>query len=176
MDAFEKHIIKDREEMDIHDPDPELWKRIENDLPGHERHTWRVLGRAAVALIIVGAGLAVIFRIIHVTEKNNDPRITAVKETYIYYNSQIRSLYEEAAPLLTANPDISHELEDGMSELDSLSAQIRKDLSDNIASEEVIEALIRNYRLRIELLEDMLALMKEKEKEKENTNSTDHEL
>jgi CHASE3 domain sensor protein len=92
----------------------------------------------------------------------------------MYYNSQISSLYKEAEPLLTANPDISMELETGMDELDSLSAQIRDDLSDNIANGEVIEALIRNYRLRIELLEDMLALMREKETE--NVNIKDHEL
>ena len=48
-----------------------------------------------------------------------------------------------------------------MNELDSLSAQIIRDLDDNIASSEVIEALIGNYRLRIELLEDMLSLIKE---------------
>jgi hypothetical protein len=52
--------------------------------------------------------------------------------------------------------------------------QIRNDLKDNVASEEVIGALIRNYRLRIELLEDMLTLMKEKEAD--NENITDHEL
>jgi hypothetical protein len=52
--------------------------------------------------------------------------------------------------------------------------EIRKDLNDNIANEEVVQALIRNYRLRIELLEDMLMLMKEKEAG--NKNYSDHEL
>jgi predicted CopG family antitoxin len=54
-----------------------------------------------------------------------------------------------------------------MNQLDSLSAQIISDLDDNIASSEVIEALIGNYRLRIELLEDMLRIMKEEGTEKE---------
>ena len=81
---------------------------------------------------------------------------------------------QEAGPLLTDNPDISMELDNSMGELDSLSVEIRKDLNDNIANEEVVEALIRNYRLRIELLEDMLVLMKEKETG--NKNYSDHEL
>ena len=60
----------------------------------------------------------------------------------------------------------------GLNELDSLSAQIIRDLDDNIASSEVIEALIGNYRLRIELLEDMLGLMKETGiKKKKNTGN-----
>ena len=93
---------------------------------------------------------------------------------YLYYNSQISSLYEKARPLLTSNPDIRMELDNSLGELDSLSLQIRNDLKDNVANEEVIGALIRNYRLRIQLLEDMLMLMKEKETE--NKNYTDHEL
>jgi hypothetical protein len=86
-----------------------------------------------------------------------------VRETDMYYNNLISSLYEEAEPLLTSNPDVRSELTIGMNELDSLSKQIRHDLQDKVANREVIEALIHNYRLRIELLEDMLAVMKEAE-------------
>ena len=125
-------------------------------------------------LIVAGAGLTLILRTIDGPVRNDDPHVTAVRETYLYYNSQISLLYEEAKPLLTDNPDISMELDKSMGELDSLSVEIRKDLNDNIANEEVVEALIRNYRLRIELLEDMLVLMKEKETG--NKNYSDHEL
>ena len=60
-----------------------------------------------------------------------------------------------------------------MNQLDSLSAQIIRDLNDNIASSEVIEALIGNYRLRIDLLEDMLRLMKEEGTEKEKNKGNE---
>ena len=174
MDEFEKHIKNGREGMDIHDPDPGLWSRIVTELPRRERRIGNYLWKAAAILIVAGAGLTVILRTINAPERNDDPQITAVRETYLYYNSQISLLYEEAGPLLTDNPDISMELDKSMGELDSLSVEIRKDLNDNIANEEVVEALIRNYRLRIELLEDMLMLMKEKEAE--NKNYSDHEL
>jgi hypothetical protein len=174
MDEFEKHIKNGREGMDIHDPDPGLWSRIEAELPRGERRIGSYLWKAAVILIVAGAGLTVILRTINAPERNDDLQITAVRETYMYYNNQISLLYEKAGPLLTDNPDISMELDKSMDELDSLSVEIRKDLKDNIANEEVVEALIRNYRLRIELLEDMLVLMKEKEAE--NKNYSDHEL
>jgi len=160
--------------MDIHDPDPGLWSRIEAELPRRERHIGSYLWKAAVILIVAGAGITLIIRAMNAPERNDDLHITAVRETSLYYNSQISSLYEEAKPLLTDNPDIRIELDNSMGELDSLSAEIRKDLNDNIANEEVVEALIRNYRLRIELLEDMLVLMKEKEAG--NRNISDHEL
>jgi hypothetical protein len=174
MDELEKHIRNGRDQMDIHDPDPSIWKKIEKDIPGREIHWGYYLWRAAVIVIIAGAGISLLLKSVRTSEQLKDPRIMAVQETYNYYNNQIKSLYEEAKPLLTTNPDISRELEEGLGELDSISAQIKKDLGDNIASEEVIEALIHNYRLRIDLLEDMLMLMKEKEAE--NKKNADHEL
>ncbi|MDX9772565.1 MAG: hypothetical protein RBT02_03980 [Bacteroidales bacterium] len=173
MDELERHIISGREKMDIHDPDPRLWQKIEAGLPGRERHLRQYLWRAAVAVIIAGTGMAAVIGIIRTNERINDPQVAEVRETYHYYDSRIKTLYEEAAPLLTSNPEISNELDLGMSELDSLSAEIIDDLHDNIASREVIEALIGNYRLRIELLEDMLQLMKEYEQEPENTTGNE---
>lgn len=184
MDELEKHIRDHRDEMDIHDPDPALWKRIEKDLPagksnlrllrpGGQGHRGRWLLRAAAAVIIAAAGLMAIFSGLRSRERLNDPRVTAAQETYYYYDSQIRMLYQEAEPLLTANPDISRELKLGMGELDSLSAQIIRDLHENIASQEVLEALVTNYRLRIELLEDMLQLMRSNEEGTEKTTGNE---
>lgn len=174
MDELEKHIKNIRSRMDIHDPDPAIWKKIEHNLPHKEIRLPVFLRRAAVILLIIAAGAMVLIKTVNTSQNLKDPKVTAVRETYLYYNSQIRSLYDEARPLLTANPDIDSELEAGMSQLDSLSAMIKKDLGDNVASEEVIGALINNYRLRIELLEDMLSLMREKEAE--TRNKSDHEL
>jgi|GEM_PF-315976 hypothetical protein len=188
MDELEKHIRSVRNELDIHEPGPDLWKRIGQDLSGNEEspegginrqeagdsgqsgkrglpgrriHMHRVIWRAAVAVIVAGVAITVLAGMLLRSQNLNDPQVAAVRETYRYYDEKIRTLYEEAEPLLTANPDINTELTLGLNELDSLSAQIIRDLDDNIASSEVIEALIGNYRLRIELLEDMLSLMKE---------------
>ena len=184
MDELEKHIREHREEMDIHDPDPALWRKIEKGLPGRKSNLMQLLPggqsnpgrwlwRAAAAVIIAAAGLAAIFSMLRTQERLNDPYVTAVQETYYYYDNQIRMLYREAEPLLTTNPDIRSELKLGMGELDSLSAQIIRDLHDNIASQEVVEALITNYRLRIELMEDMLQLMRKNEEGTEKTTGNE---
>jgi len=173
MDELEKHIRNVRDELDIHEPDPGLWGRIEPGLPGRERHLHSYLWRAAAVVIVAGAALAIIAGMLRTSERMNDPQVTEVRETYRYYDDKVRSLYEEAQPLLTSNPDISSELTTGLNELDSLSAQIISDLNDNVASSEVIEALIGNYRLRIELLEDMLMLMKANDSETEQTTGNE---
>lgn len=215
MDELEKHIRSVRNELDINEPCPGLWSRIEAGLqangvagtagneespfagregsplsrakgasnsgwqespaglPGRHRNLTRLLWRAAVAVIIAGSAFAIIAGMLVASGKMNDPQVTEVRETYRYYDDRIRELYREAEPLLTANPEISTELTMGMSVLDSLSARIIRDLGDNIASSEVIEALIVNYRLRIELMEDMLRLMRDNEIEDEKNNGNE---
>jgi len=173
MDELEKHIKSIRDELDIHETGPALWKRIESGLPGRQVSMRRVMWRAAVAVIVAGAAFAAIAGMVLKPGRVNDPQVAAVRETSRYYDEKIRSLYEEAEPLLTDYPDISSELTVGMNELDSLSAQIISDLDDNIASSEVLEALIGNYRLRIELLEDMLRLMKDEGVEEEKTTGNE---
>lgn len=174
MDELERHIGNHREEMDIHDPKPGLWNRIEKDLPGRERRLKAFLWKAAAVIIVVGAGLTLIFRSLDSSGLRANPEMKLVRETDMYYNNLISSLYEEAEPLLTANPEVKSELNTGMNELDSLSRQIREDLRDRVANREVIEALIHNYRLRIELLEDMLSIMKKAEES--NNNRETYEL
>ena len=90
-----------------------------------------------------------------------NPVTSQLNETEIYYNNLISAIYREAAPLLTTNPEINKELTEDLSRLDSIGSDIRKDLKDNIANQEVVEALIQNYRIKIRLLEDILNLLKE---------------
>jgi len=53
-----------------------------------------------------------------------------------------------------------------MQKLVSILKDIRKDLKDNAANAEVVEALIRNYRTRVMILEEMLEILKEKQDER----------
>ncbi|MCU0378844.1 MAG: hypothetical protein MUC78_11370 [Bacteroidales bacterium] len=174
MDKLENHIKSVRGSMDIHDPDPGLWSRIEKDLPGKRHHLRTILWRAAVVIIVAGAGLTLTLRSFESSVAKNNPEMKLVRETDMYYSNLISTLYEEAEPMLTTNPEIRSELTFGMNELDSLSKQIRNDLQDKVANREVIEALIHNYRLRIELLEDMLSIMREAEES--NSNKETYEL
>jgi len=167
MDDLERQIMKNRDKMDIHEPDESLWSRIESTLPAGRRVIRPFLWRAAAVALVAAAGLTLLTRSDIFSRNDDQTALKMVRETDLYYNSLINSLYTEAEPLLTANPEVHTELSIGMDELDSISAEIRKDLKDNVATGEVIEALIRNYRLRIEMLEDMLMILKEEEKENE---------
>ncbi|HUW91565.1 MAG TPA: hypothetical protein VMV74_00255 [Bacteroidales bacterium] len=168
MDDLEKHIRENRLSMDVHDPDPALWNRIEAGLPRSNIVARPYLWRAAAAIIIAVAVMTALLRMTGLTVVRDQSALSIVRETEQYYSILLASLYSEAEPMLTANPDFRNELEAGMSELDTISMGIREDLKDNVATGEVIEALIRNYRLRIELLEDMLRVMNEEVPDNQN--------
>ena len=76
--------------------------------------------------------------------------------------------------MLTKNPEIEKELSADISQIDSICSEIKKDLKDNVANQDVIEALIQNYRIKVRILEDMLKLLKENEETPDKSNS--HEL
>jgi hypothetical protein len=97
----------------------------------------------------------------------------ALKETEVYYKTQMNTLYLEAKPLLINQPVIARELKNDMAHLDSIRTDLKKDLKDNVANQEVIEAMIQNYRIKLQLLEDMLNLLKQNETKSEKTKSNE---
>lgn len=176
MDDLEQFIKSKRDELDKYDPSPEIWNRIIKALkPG--RRSVRFWFSAA-AMITVAIGTAFILLILNQNKNstyNADKGIQpALKETEIYYNTLVNSLYREATPLLTGQPEIEKELKTDLAQIDSICINLKKDLKDNVDNQDVIEALIQNYRIKLKLLEDMLKLLKQKEVEKDK--NTGYEL
>jgi hypothetical protein len=182
MDKLEEHIRKNREDLDRYNTPPDAWRRINMKLKKEKSFMRHWFSIAAMIIVILGTALVLFRPEFRWSEGNRnkafDERITRlnpqIKETEVYYNSLINSLYNEATPLLTKNPEVKKELNSGLSQLDSICSDIKKDLKDNVANQEVLEALIQNYRIRIRLLEDMLTVLKEDKNNPEKKKS--HEL
>lgn len=169
MDNLEEYIRKNREEMDRYTPSSGVWKMIRRKL--HNEKSSKAIWLSVAAIVIaVLASTMILFRSGNVylntkTEIRNEAglinRNPRLKETEVYYNSLVNTLYQEASPLLTGNPEVGKELNYDISQLDSICKEIKKDLKDNVATQEVVEALIQNYRIKIHLLEDVLTTLKE---------------
>ncbi len=168
MDRLEEHIRKNRGELDLYTPSPGIWRKIRREIRPviYQGHRWR---SAAAIFVAIVATAVTFFSIGHNWTgtnkesniwKDNSPSGNQLKETEIYYQNVINSLYREATPLLTSHPDIEKELSEDISHLDSIYLDIKKDLKDNVANQDVIEALIQNYRIRIRLLDEMLNMLK----------------
>jgi hypothetical protein len=179
MDKLEEHIRVNREDLDRHRPSSAIWNRIKKGLGKEKLPINQLFSIAAMIIVILATAIVFLRPGNRPSDINNgysagtglSQTKPQLKETEIYYNNVVNSLYREATPLLTRNPVIKKELNADISQLDSICSEIRKDLKDNVANQEVVEALIQNYRIKIRLLEDMLSILKEIEKNPEKNKS-----
>lgn len=182
MDKLEEHIRKNREMLDSYTPPSGIWERIKKGLRKEKPPIKLWLSIAAMVIVILGSAVVLFKPINRSSDTSGEVSIDdglmsgnpQLKETEIYYNNLVNSLYREATPLLTGNPEIKKELNSDISQLDSICSEIKKDFKDNIANQDVVEALIQNYRIKIRLLEDMLIILKGNEDNPEKSKS--HEL
>jgi len=182
MEKLEEHIRRNRDDLDRYDPPEGTWRKIRKELKKGKSMRRQWISIAAMIVVVLGTALILFrpeFRWSD-SERNNssDEGLTQLspqlKETEVYYNNLINSLYREATPLLTNNPELKKDLNTDLSQLDSICTDIKKDLKDNISNQDVVEAMIQNYRIKIRILEDMLKALKENENNPEKKKS--HEL
>lgn len=182
MDKLEEHIRKNREDLDRYSPSKTVWKNIDRQINKKVFPLRKVLSVAAMFVVILATSVllfknGLLTRIITGSEYGtaNDVQVNSqIKETELYYNNLFNSLYREATPMLTGNPEIREEFTSDISHLDSIYIEIKRDLKDNVANQDVVEALIQNYRTKIRLLEEMLIVLKENDINPEKENL--HEL
>ncbi|MCX6235436.1 MAG: hypothetical protein NT175_12100 [Bacteroidetes bacterium] len=185
-DKLEKFIINHREEFDDMTPNPKLWERVgrQHRKPLIRSINWKriSLRAAAVLLIFIASYFFHDFignhqksngsmkEQVEVTPKGNEMTKT-FKEAEAFYTSQINSKKEEVFRFADSRPEIKQEINVEFTQLDSIFTQLKRDLKDNIDNQGIIEAMIQNYRIKLEILEDILnQLQKSKTTENINTN------
>jgi len=179
MDRLEEFIRKNREELDELTPPKTIWRYIRKDLRQGRSYYIRWLSAAAMIAVVLMTSVlyytgerkknAAAFAENHYLTNNRQ-----LNETESYYNTEFNLLYHRALPVFSKYPEIEKELVSDVAHIDSICAEIRKDLKDNVSNQEVIEALINNYRLKIRILEDMLDLVKQEQNDPPKKDN--HEL
>lgn len=166
-DRLEEFILENREAFDMREPSPSLWLKInpENSKKKNQagRIAWfRYTAAAAVIFAAVSAG---IFFLSGVQQNKQlyGEQYLEIAETEAYYNALVSRKYNELQPYFSSSPQLRNELDYDMSELDEIYEELKEDLKDNVGNPEVIEAMVQQYRIKVELLEDLLDQLKEKE-------------
>lgn len=165
-DRFEQFVRDNREGFDVREPDQRLWTEIEKRTRiTRRRNIWQ---RVAVVALIFAASYGVnetIHRLREPVVPSRPSAATPLKETEAYYTQLVNQKLDELKPIIAGCPSLAEELNYDMSELDSVYTDLKNDLKDNMANQEVIEAIIQNYRLKISILEDLLTEIKPMEDE-----------
>ena len=176
-DRLEDFIRTHREEFEFHEPAPELWKNIEGKKPVNRFRTkitkfsYRV---AAVIVIFIASYAFHEYIDIRKSKRFADENeilyreIPELKETEFYYNNLVSMKLEELEPYFNQVPGMESDLKFDLNELDSIYLSLKNDLKDNIANQEVLEAMIQNYRMKLQILEDLLSEVKQEKSSDEN--------
>jgi hypothetical protein len=183
-DRLEEFILNNREQFDDLEPRPEIWDRIEKRKAPVLGIGWRSVMWRAAAVVIIFFSSYIFFRLTDkdpvqpsgtlYTESMEDqsPLVNDLKEAEIYYTSQIEFMKAEALRLSDGDPSVREIINTEMVDLDKVFKELKNDLKDNTDNEEVIEAMIQNYRIKLEVLEEILSQLKQS---KEPINSSSHE-
>jgi predicted CopG family antitoxin len=174
-DRLEDFVKQNREQFDLHEPDPSIWLKIDTGSKADSYKGSRTVAKerrpmrwlriaAAVAMIFAGSTAGIYFLTGDRAEAERSSELyVEIMETEAYYSRMVSDRYDQLQPFLVSNPSAEEMLTADMEELDEVYRELKEDLKDNASNPEVIEAMILNYRVKLEILEDLLIQLKEKE-------------
>lgn len=179
-DRLEEFVKGNREDFGPGSGAPDVWEKIQKREPEKPvmKISWRkVMYRAASVVIIFtasyffhdymstrNAGYGRLF-----TEFNiENPILEKLLEADQYYSAQISFKKQELFNLTSDSPDLQMDIDNELADLDAILLELKEDLKDNVDNAEVIEAMMMNYRLKLEILEDMLEQIRSKNENVEN--------
>jgi hypothetical protein len=176
-DRLENFIIENKADFDTLEPSAKMWERIEFQKNRNEKFKIRPLFYKIAAAAAIFVGGYFLSDLIHyqkaqksdnLTESTVSPEIQAFLEARAYYTSLINQKESQVFQLAGDNPQLKTDINNEFQHLDKIYKELEQDLSDQVANEEVIEAMIQHYRIKLNILEDMLQQLKPDESTKES--------
>lgn len=174
MDDFEKYIKENRYLFDEHRADKsKIWDNIESRLNTPKPIIlWRspVLKIAASILILVGA-----FSIINIffnSEFHHKSHNNIVNQELRDIDTYYKDLVAFQVQLVKNNSKLQEEEKEKflsfMDELDEEYNSLKLEMTKNLNNEYILEAIVNNYKKRIELIENLLNQINNSKKTNEN--------
>ncbi|UII28015.1 hypothetical protein LVD15_06210 [Fulvivirga maritima] len=158
QDQLKNAVQNRRQEFDVYQTDYDaVWGNIDKGLRKTRRiNLWQNIGKMAAAVLLLCVAGVVTLQFAGGDYKQGyalhdvSPEMA---ETEFYYSQQVA---EKLQVIKASNTNIDHEVMQNLSMLDSAYAELKNDLKDNADSEEVIDAMIANYRIKLQILEQII--------------------
>ena len=175
-DHLEDFIKNNREDFDFREPKETLWSAIEKELPEQKkgggkvkRMIWRSMSIAAGLVLLVGLiGTWAYNYGVQQGEINSLADIsTELGEVERHYKGEIK---EKLGQLVAIHKDAG--VTEDLKEMESFLNELKQDLAETPVHERevVIQAIIENYRSRVELLERVLDRLPNHSSQQKNSN------
>jgi hypothetical protein len=180
MENLEKYIRSNIDSFDEKEPMDGHFDRFRQKLeirkPTQRVNLFMVAAAAAVAGIILTGTLGLLFNSSSLNNFNAKELTLSVlspelKEVENYYQSQINSRYNQINTLSkNSSPDIKTEVSRVINDMDLGYYLLKKDLDSNPKQERIVNAMIQQYQVRIDMLDQILKTL-EKVKNISNLNN-----
>ncbi len=188
-DKLEHFVRENAGGFNTLEPPAMAWDAIEKELPPARKsnirklwpYAWKV---AAAVLIFASAWMLNDYTDMngkkHTAgdrrESSTNPALNELQDTEAYYTSQITGKQAELQAFASEHPEIIEDLKKEFREMDKKKAALKNDLEESNADEKVIEAIILSYRVKIEILDEMLEELRRSEGSQMERQAVDTQL
>ncbi|MEX0313519.1 MAG: hypothetical protein AB3N18_05035 [Allomuricauda sp.] len=164
MDNFEKYIKENKQAFDVHKMDKDkLWGNIAAQLDEEEKGKviplWRSYKLRVAASIVLLIGLSIMGFLL-LTEPASPSMESYATEELFEIDLHYKNLVFQQVQLVINHPKLTSEDKEEflsfMDELDEEYEQLKLEMQNNLDNELILEAIVNNYKKRIELIENLL--------------------
>jgi hypothetical protein len=177
-DNLEKFIQENRPGFDDRQPGEKVWQMVNHHLEQKQQKAarrisiWRYTRIAAASVLLIGTGV-----LIGLNFQNKSSQEIAVYEQFPEY-SEAELFYKKEVKIKEAqlaNYNYDPAIYEDLRQLDKIYEELKKELSEAPKSkqEQVINALITNYRTKISILERVLERIQINKQENLKTTKND---
>ncbi|WP_437395498.1 hypothetical protein [Flagellimonas lutimaris] len=174
MDNFEKHIRNHAAQFNERRADKDkMWAKISEELhqakpkviPLWKRPLFRV---AASVLLLLGLASFFGLSVLNNNAKKTQYASKELMEIDMYYKDLVSYQVELVKNNQALSEENKTEFLSFMEELDAEYEVLKKEMQKNLDNEQVLEAIVSNYKKRIELIENLLYQLNESKKQDED--------
>lgn len=177
---LEEFVKTNREEFNDLEPSPDLWNRIERELPtqpGRQKKNEKrsfslgfVLRVAAIVIVVMGVSF-----VIYLRSNNNKVNYANINPVYaqqqIHYTALIANKRTELKNVSQSDPQLYKEFSAETAKMDSAYRKLNNDLVTSPNPELVLRAMIRNLEIQTEVLNQQLNVIEQYNQMKKQNES-----
>lgn len=160
MEELEDFISKNKKVFDSEEPDAyKIWSAIEKGLPSQTKPKTKTFSLKRLSMAAAFIVLCLCSGIVFLNQNNNDMLVAQqndLNDINSYYSQLIGYKITKVKSSQGLSEQEKQEFFNYLNELDKERIKLENDLMQNVDNEEVLSAIVDNYRQRLHVLENIL--------------------
>ncbi|MCG8579738.1 MAG: hypothetical protein MI866_07470 [Bacteroidales bacterium] len=176
-DRLKEYIDENREAFDSLDAPAESWDAIDRRLNARKYKRRAIFRYSGIATAAAFAGIMLYMAVLQPgSNAKQMQEVSYMSEAELYYATEVNQKRARVYQMSAQHPELQSEMDNDLAELDTIMAELKRDLKDNVDNAEVVEAMIQNYRMKLSILEDIMEFLEEQQEENNEQTHTSYAL